>query len=433
MNASWKSLPTEMKLSIVDNLDLDDVKGLAKVDQSTYRACLPAIFKNVKLNDFYALERFLEQVPRSYCRYIQRLDIIVATEHDVRARTEAVIAVLVASVCLQQLSIQMAGSLDKSIIPCFRYLHNLEHLTLKNSAQEEQYPMSERLVVSIAAAIPNLKHLSLERVSRSVVHAPELVGLYPYVPLVSGDDDIPNHPILGSELCLPSLLRLPTLTELIIRDTHLGDSRWATTPVACRLQVLDVGSCCHESEDSNRICTERIMSAVGRTVDEFSLTTSVSDAIFAKPCATPLQRLRKLHISPFFPVDSVVDTVSNLAGSPIESLSLQCYEDDVVDVCAALEEFLTLRVERGSDFYEKLTRIDVTIAATDDGHPVDFEASSERVQAAKRLQDFCRDLRLAGRVRAKSAVSSALNQGRISRFATKWPSVGDGRVRSMTV
>jgi len=236
------------------------------------------------------------------------------------------------------------------------------------------------------------------------MHAPELVGVYPYVPLVSGDEDIPDHPILGSELSLPSLLRLPSLRKLVIHDTHLGDRLWATTPVACRLEVLDLGSCYHESEDFNRVCTERIMAAVGPTVDEFSLTTTVSDTMFAKTSVTPLQRLRKLHITPFFPVDSVVDTISTLAGSPIESLSMQCYEEDVIDVYSALEEFLNLRVERGPDFYDRLKRIDVAVAA-DDESCQNSKDISERAEAAKRLQDFCRDLRLVSEMGNTSADS----------------------------
>lgn len=139
------------------------------------------------------------------------------------------------------------------------------------------------------------------------------------------------------------------------------------------------------------------MAAVGPTVDEFSLTTAVcNDKLFAKPSETPLQKLRKLHITPFFPVDSVVETISNLAGSPIESLSMQCYEDDVVDVCNALEEFLTVKLERGSEFYDKLNRIDVSVTAA--GYPATAEEVEERRKAAKRLQDFCRQLRLASDV-----------------------------------
>lgn len=285
---------------------------------------------------------------------------------------------------------------------------------------------SERLVVSIAASIPGIEELSLDRISRSRLHAPELEGVYPFVPLVLGDDDISDHPLLGSELCLPSLLRIPSLRKLIIRDTHLGDHRWATTPVACRLEVLDLGSCYHENEEFNRVCTERIMAAVGPSVNEFSLTTSVSDSMFAKSSVTPLQRLRKLHITPFFPVDSVVDTMSNLAGSPIESLSMQCYEDDVVDVCSALEEFLSLRVERGPEFYHKLTRIDVSVAANDDpSSDADPEEAEERFEATKRLQEFCHDLRLKSVVAKTSSIPLPRSSGMSSEEEKREP-VGHG-------
>jgi hypothetical protein len=38
--------------------------------------------------------------------------------------------------------------------------------------------------------------------------------------------------------------------------------------VACRLEVLDLGGCCYETEDFNRICNKCTMAAVGPTVDE---------------------------------------------------------------------------------------------------------------------------------------------------------------------
>ncbi|KAG6907741.1 hypothetical protein DXG01_007541 [Tephrocybe rancida] len=338
-----------------------------------------------------------------YCHHIQELDVCtrmdetdaqqVALLHP-RAASDAILSLLIASPRLMKLALRMAGSFDKSIITPFAYFQELRFLTITNCGEEEHSPLSERLVVSIAATTPGLEQLSLDKITRSKLHAPELEGVYPFVPLVTGDDDIPDHPLLGSDLSLPSLLRIPTLKKLIIRDTHLGDSKWATIPVACRLEVLDLGSCYHETEEFNAICTERIMAAVGPTVDEFSLTTSVSDTVFATPSVTPLPRLRKLHITPFFPVDSVVDTMSNLAGSPIETLSMQCYEDDVVDVCSALEDFLSMRVERGPEFYDKLTRIDVSVAANDH-FTSDAEEQEERLEATKRLQDFCRDLQLA--------------------------------------
>jgi len=126
-----------------------------------------------------------------------------------------------------------------------------------------------------------------------------------------------------------------------------------------------------------------------------SLSTSLSAPVFAKP-STPLPRLRQLHISPFFPVSDVVDTMAALAGSPIEALSVQCFADDVADACGAIEAFLSLRVARGPAFYDKLSRIDVSVAGAD--ADVDADADADRARATKRLQDFCRDLRLTSMV-----------------------------------
>lgn len=153
------------------------------------------------------------------------------------------------------------------------------------------------------------------------------------------------------------------------------------------------------------------MAVVGPTIDEFSLTTAVSnDKLFAKSSETPLQKLRKLHITPFFPLDSVVETISNLAGSPIEKLSMQCYEDDVVDVCTALEEFLTLKTERGSEFYHKLNRIDVSVTAA--GYSATDDEVEERKKAAKKLQEFCRQLRLSSAVEEYGASQRPLASSR---------------------
>ncbi|KAG6884792.1 hypothetical protein C0993_008282 [Termitomyces sp. T159_Od127] len=405
--STWHSLPNEIKLAVVDNLDLATARVFSKVDFQTYKICVPSIFKSVNLDCLDQLQRFLENVPPSNDEPFVHPRVV----------SDAVLSILIASPRLRKLALRMAGSLDKSVITPFAYLQDLRSLTIANCGDEGHSPLSERIVVSIALMTPSLEQLSLDRITRSKLHAPELEGMYPYVPLVLGDDDIPDHPIIGSELSLPSLLQIPTLKKLTIRDTHLGDNRWTTIPVACRLEVLDLGSCYHETEEFNRLCTERIMAAVGPTVDEFSLTTSVSDTVFSLPAATPLPRLRKLHISPFFPVDSVVDTMSNLAGSPIESLSMQCYEDDVVDVCSALEDFLSLRVERGPEFYKKLTRIDVSVTAND--HSVsDAEEAEERLEATKRLQEYCHDLQLS------SIVGKAVPE---SYSFVHGPSVGQSR------
>ncbi|KAJ7660059.1 hypothetical protein B0H17DRAFT_1163111 [Mycena rosella] len=384
MSATWQTLPTEMQLAVIDNLDAADARLFSTVDQRTYTACVPLLFRDIKLNSHSDLERFLENVPRAYCRHIEVLD--VGTEGNARSHADALISLLLASPRLAQLVLRLQGSLDKSVISCFAFLSNLRHLTINNCAEEVILPLSERLVVSIAATVPNLQYLSLDRVSRSTVHAPELVGKYPFVPLVRGDEDIPDHPVLGSALSLPSLLSIASLRQLTIRDTHLGDPRWATAPVACRLDVLDLGSCMHEPDAPNRLAIERIMSAVGPSLSSFSLATALS------PRSPPLPRLRQLHISPFLPVAAAADALAALAGSPIEALSVQCFADDVADTCAALGAFLRLRVARGPAFYGKLARIDVAVAGTDG--EADADADDER----QRLQDFCQSLCLTSKV-----------------------------------
>jgi hypothetical protein len=237
------------------------------------------------------------------------------------------------------------------------------------------------------------------------VHAPELIGAYPFVPVVTGDESIPPHPLLGSELSLPSLLRLPTLKKLRIRDTHLGDPMWSVTPIRCSLEFLDLGSCYQETQDFNRICTERIVGNVGHTVDEFSLNTTITADTFAfeQPKETPLRKLRKIHLTPLFPVENVVDTLSTLSGSPVEELSVRCHEDDAADMCSALEDFLSLRVERAdSDFYKRLTHINVATVSDiyEDALPTEgqclIRASSIEVSeptlAIQRLQEYFQDI-----------------------------------------
>ncbi|KAJ7484694.1 hypothetical protein FB451DRAFT_90132 [Mycena latifolia] len=384
MAATWHTLPTEMQLAVVDNLDVAEARVFSTVDQRTYTACVPLLFRDVKLNSHSDLERFLENVPRAYCRHIELLD--VGTEGGARAHADALISLLLASPRLSQLVLKLQGSVDKSIISCFSFLTNLRHLTINNCAEEVALPLSERLVVSIAASVPDLRYLSLDRISRSTMHAPELVGKYPFVPLVRGDEDIPDHPLLGSELSLPSLLSIPSLRQLTIRDTHLGDPRWASAPVLCRLELLDLGSCAHEPESPNRLAIERIMSAVGASLSSFSLATALS------PPPTPLPKLRTLHISPFLPAADAVDALAALAGSPIEALSMRCFADDMGDACAALAAFLRMRADRGPAFYGKLARIDVDVADVD----VDMDADAERER--EHLQAFCRDLRLASKV-----------------------------------
>ena len=43
--ANWNDLPVEMKLTIVDQLELDDVKSFSRINQESYTLSVPALFR----------------------------------------------------------------------------------------------------------------------------------------------------------------------------------------------------------------------------------------------------------------------------------------------------------------------------------------------------------------------------------------------------
>lgn len=265
---------------------------------------------------------------------------------------------------------------------------------------------SERLVVAIALSVPQLEDLTLDRVARSSMHAPDLVGSYPYIPIVSGDEDIADHAMVGSSLCLPSILHIPTLRKLCIRDTHLADPLWETAVCTSPLVHLDLGSCYHGSPETSQIAVERIINNIGEhcNIDQLAVNTKLENTRY-KDSDTPLKSLRHLRLTAFFPIDDIVDTLVTLAGSPIETLCIQCYEDDITDVCSSIQEFLDLRVDRGPEsLYPKLGEISISFVPIegDVGMPVSTEPSmsflcestldTEQIDDIIRFQKYCREL-----------------------------------------
>ena len=262
---------------------------------------------------------------------------------------------------------------------------------------------SERLVVSIALAIPQLQELTLDRIARSKIHAPDLLGTL--IPTVIGDNDIEDHPIVGPALSLPSLLQISTLQQLRIRDTHLGDRRWEGATCLAPLSVLDLGSCCHVSPEVGRTHAEVIVRNVARAspINRLAIATGLEQTEFQHPI-TPLKSLRHLELTSFFPVDGITDTLSTLSGSPIETVAVQCFNDEVEDLCESLETFLSDRVERGPDqFHQHLKNLVITLVPFEGDEETAGLTSAQLYEmleegqrdAIKELEDFCRDLGLA--------------------------------------
>lgn len=96
------------------------------------------------------MQRFLDNVPRSYFRHIQGLDLCTqssdgyqefAANTSLRAQTDAVISFLIACPRLEQLALRLAGSLDKGVITSFSYLPSLKRLTIANCCEEDKAPL----------------------------------------------------------------------------------------------------------------------------------------------------------------------------------------------------------------------------------------------------------------------------------------------------
>jgi hypothetical protein len=261
---------------------------------------------------------------------------------------------------------------------------------------------SERLVVSIALAIPQLQELTLDMITRSKMHAPDLLATF--IPTVIGDHDIEDHPIVGSALSLPSLLQIPTLQQLRIRDTHLGDRRWEGATCLAPLSVLDLGSCGHVSPETGRTHVEAIVKNVAKAspVNRLAIANGLGQTEFQHP-TTPLKNLHHLELTSFFPIDSIVDTLSTLVGSPIETVAVQCFNDDVDDLCEALETFLSIKVERGLDqFHQQLKQLFITLVPLEGDKETAGLTSAQLYEmleeqerdAIKKLEEFGRDLGL---------------------------------------
>ena len=252
------------------------------------------------------------------------------------------------------------------------------------------------------------------------MHAPELLARYPFVPLVLGDEDIEPHPVLGSDLSLPSLLRIPTLQSLQLSETHLGDRLWGTTPSSPNLQVLDLGAYSQSDPESNMMCVERIINNLARSssIRDLFVSTPLRDEMFKNSSSTPLRSLEHVHLTPLLPADRIVETLFTLSGSPIRTISVEGYEEDGLEVCCALEEFLTLVLQHPDvAFYQELKVMNLNFVPLDPSHP-----TSEHNETLRRVMTLWETMGLSGEMSPLISESSGEEpRGRFGRKAWRIP------------
>ena len=164
--ATWNDLPVEMKLTIVHQLDLDDVRSFSKINHDSYMLSVPSLFRvcplffrrcshsltlarqSVNLRSAEALQQYAAAVPKDYLRFIRHLTISTKRVK-VQARgasqpvrvTDALVDILPHCTQVEHLTLSLAASLTKAVIPCFRDLVALQSLFIDHCGDETRFPL----------------------------------------------------------------------------------------------------------------------------------------------------------------------------------------------------------------------------------------------------------------------------------------------------
>ncbi|KAJ3477544.1 hypothetical protein NLI96_g10396 [Meripilus lineatus] len=144
----WNTLPAEMKLSVVELLDLKDVRSFALVCKDAYAISVPAMWRLVDIKSFDSLQSYIRNVPQSYTRNIRQLSIStklqngapMPTSEQARQVTDALVELLTQCCQVEQMTLNLEGSLTKTIIPCFERFSALKILAINHCGDEQLSP-----------------------------------------------------------------------------------------------------------------------------------------------------------------------------------------------------------------------------------------------------------------------------------------------------
>jgi len=142
------------------------------------------------------------------------------------------------------------------------------------------------------------------------------------------------------------------------------------------------------------MCTERIINNLARSssIQELFVSSPLQDETFRNPFSTPLRALEHVHLTPLLPVERVVETLFTLSGSPVHTISVEGYEEDALETCCALEDFLTLRLQQSDvAFYQGLRVMNLNFVALDPSHP-----TNDHNESLGRVMTLCDAMGLSG-------------------------------------
>ncbi|KAG1885390.1 hypothetical protein F4604DRAFT_1918080 [Suillus subluteus] len=369
---TWNNLPTELHLAVARFLPPQDTRALSRTSRSSYNLLVPQIFSDVTISSRSALRSFATHVPARYGTHIKCLSICTKPAERALVQevdcTEDLATILATCSHLRSLSLSLAASLDASTITLvFASLTTVQKFEIGCWGQEETTPVSERIAVSLAASLPSLTHLTLSRVTRSALHVDNCSP--PGVPLVLNDHDVPSHPILGEELCIPSLLKLPTLKSLDLRDVWIDcDENMSMQGKLAQLERVSLsGSMYRDGEVESKACLAWLRACgpvlrsfkTGIPLGESQPSTCLGKDRMAaedESITSPLPILTDFHVdAERVALDDLLPMLNVLTACEIERITIvnaamctaqdaftrECASDEFEDWQDTIEQFLT--------------------------------------------------------------------------------------------
>jgi len=205
---------------------------------------------------------------------------------------------------------------------------------------------SERTVVGISLALPNLKSLSITRIARALPrpidtwhrsshHAPPPNDTR----TCTTDTDDSGDDVRGARpATLPSLLSIPTLRHLGIHNTPLGDPLFASTDldVRCQLETIEIGAFESASPTENARWATHILLRAGSHLRGAAL----GSAVLCTAERLSLPALERVRLTPLFSpchLPSTLRVLASASGS-LRHIHVECLTVDLEDVCDELSE-----------------------------------------------------------------------------------------------
>ena len=189
---------------------------------------------------------------------------------------------------------------------------------------------SERTVVGMALALPNLKSLSITRIARAL----------PCATVVDIDTWHSSSRRAPPPSCatLPRLLSIATLRHLGIHNTSLGDPLFASgdLDVRCQLETIEIGAFESASPAENARWATHILLRAGSHLRSAALSSGVL-------CTTErlsIPALERVRFTPLFSPSQLPSALRVLAAASgsLRHIHVECLTVDLEDVCEELSE-----------------------------------------------------------------------------------------------